>query len=327
MSNIKIVGVGSPILDLLVNVDDAFIDTIEGQKGGMELVAPEVLDSILKNSQAEVVNAPGGSAANTIFGLAHLGMQTTLIGKTGNDEQARFYKQQFEKIGGDASRLKINKEVPTGRCLSLITPDSERTMRTDLGAAATFSIEDVSITDFEGITHVHIEGYMLFNIGLTLHILKLAKKAVCIVSLDMASFEVVNAAKEILPDLLRDYVDIIFANEEEAAAFCGHNDPEAAVSEFAKFADTAAVKVGKDGAYIQHHNEKVKIDAEIVSAIDTTGAGDLWASGFLYGLLNGKTIAEAGALGAKLGAEVVQVIGASIPDERWSRCCDKIKTS
>ena len=318
MKNIKIVGVGSPILDLLINVDDAFIDTIDGKKGGMELVTSELLDSIVERSSAEVINAPGGSAANTIFGLAHLGMTTSLIGKTGNDDQAIFYKQQFEKIGGDVSRLKVNPTMPTGRCLSMITPDSERTMRTDLGAAATLSIEDITTADFEGITHVHIEGYMLFNTELTVHILQLAKQAGCVISLDLASFEVVNITKNVLPDILKNYVDIIFANEEEAAAFCGYNSPEAALSDFAKFADIVAVKVGKDGAYIRKDNETTKIDAEIVPAIDTTGAGDLWASGFLYGLLNGQSIADAGAMGAKLGAEVVQVIGASIPDERWS---------
>jgi sugar/nucleoside kinase (ribokinase family) len=317
MSKIKILGVGSPMLDLLVNIDDAFIDTIEGKKGGMELVAPELLDSILEKTGAEATSAPGGSAANTIFGLAHLGMQTSLLGKTGKDEQARFYLQQYSEMSGDTSRLKVNLDVPTGRCLSLITPDYERTMRTDLGAAATLSIEEVTAADFEGITHVHLEGYMLFNVDLTFHILKLAKQAGCIVSLDMASFEVVNASKNILPDLLKNYVDIIFANEEEAAAFCGNDDPEAALAELAKFADTIVVKVGKDGAYIQHHDEKVKVDSGVAPAIDTTGAGDLWASGFLYAFLNGKSLAESGSFGATVADEVVQVMGAAIPNERW----------
>ena len=305
------------MLDLLVNVDDQFIDSIDGDKGGMQLVSPELLESILKQSGSESVSAPGGSAANTIFGLAHLGMKTSLLGKTGQDEQARFYLRQYAAMGGDTSRIKVNPDVPTGRCLSLITPDSERTMRTDLGAAATLAIADVTAVDFAGITHVHIEGYMLFNADLTLHILKLAKQAGCIVSLDLASFEVVNAAKNILPGLLKEYVDIIFANEEEAAAFCGNKDPEAALAEFAKFADTVAVKVGKEGAFIKHGAETVKVGAEIVTAVDTTGAGDLWASGFLYGFLNGKSLAEAGAIGAKVGAEVVKIMGAAIPDERW----------
>ena len=325
MPDIKILGVGSPMLDLLVNVDDAFIDTVDGEKGGMELVAPELLDSILTKSGTEAVSAPGGSAANTIFGLAHLGMATALLGKTGDDEQAKFYLQQYSAMGGDTSCIKVNPDVPTGRCLSMVTPDSERTMRTDLGAAMTLATEDITAADFAGISHVHVEGYMLFNPELTLHILKLAKEAGCIISLDMASFEVVNASKNILPDLLNNYVDIIFANEEEAAAFCGSNDPETALAEFAKFADTVAVKVGKDGAFILHQNEKVKVDAQIVNAVDTTGAGDLWASGFLYGFLNGKSLAESGAIGAQTGAAVVQIMGAAIPDEKWQEIKSQLK--
>lgn len=319
MPDIKILGAGSPMLDLLINVDDAFIDVIEGEKGGMELVSPELLKSILDKSGQVPECAPGGSAANTIFGLAHLGMSTALLGKTGNDEQAKFYLEQYAAMGGDTSRLKVNPRIPTGRCLSMITPDSERTMRTDLGAAMTLTTEDITPADFSGISHVHIEGYMLFNKELTLHILNLAKDAGCIISLDMASFEVVNASKNILTDLLHDYVDIVFANEEEAAAFSGSDNPEVAVTEFAKFADTVAVKVGKDGAFIQHKGEKVKVDAEIVTAVDTTGAGDLWASGFLYGLLNGMPLAKAGEIGAKTGAAVVQVMGAAIPDNMWQQ--------
>ena len=317
---IKILGVGSPMLDLLLNVEDSFIDSIEGEKGGMLLVAPEELDAILaKTGEKEPVKAPGGSAANTIFGLSHLGIQTALLGKTGADKEAEFYKKQYQDMGGDTSRIKVNNSVPTGRCLSLITPDSERTMRTDLGAAATMVPEDVTSADFAGCTHVHIEGYMLFNADLTYHILKLAKDAGCVISLDLASFEVVNAAKDILKDLLTNYVDIIFANEEEAAAFCGTDDPEKCLQMLSEYSNIVAVKVGKDGAYIQNGNEKVKVDAVLADAIDTTGAGDLWASGFMYGLLTGKTTEEAGKSGSIVASEVVQIMGASIPETTWTR--------
>jgi sugar/nucleoside kinase (ribokinase family) len=320
MSDIKIIGVGSPMLDLLVNVDDSFIDSIDGEKGGMNLVSPETLDSILaKTESSSLTKAPGGSAANTIFGLANLGVSTALLGKTGADSEADFYRQQYRSMNGDTLHLKVNEDVPTGRCLSLVTPDSERTMRTDLGAAATLSVEDVTAADFADFSHVHIEGYMLFNADLTSHILKLAKNANCIISLDLASFEVVNAAKELLKSMLTDYVDIVFANEEEAAAFCGTEDPEKCLDILAEYCTIAAVKVGKDGAFIKRGNEKVKVNAGPAVAIDTTGAGDLWASGFLYGILNEISLEEAGKLGSLCGDEVVQVMGAAIPEEGWKR--------
>ncbi len=318
MSNYKILGAGSPMLDLLVNVEDSFIDSIDGEKGGMNLVSPELLDSILATTESKCVRTPGGSAANTIFGLANMGIPSALLGKTGSDAEADFYKAQFHKIGGDTSRLKVNNDVPTGRCLSLVTPDSERTMRTDLGAAATLSVDDITPADFEGFTHVHIEGYMLFNADLTCHILKLAKDAGCIISIDLASFEVVNAAKNLLQELLTDYVDIIFANEEEAAAFCDTDDPEKCLDILAGYSEIAAVKVGKQGAYIKRGSESVKVNAGPAVAIDTTGAGDLWASGFLYGILNDYSIEKAGKLGSIVSDEVVMVMGATIPEEGWA---------
>jgi sugar/nucleoside kinase (ribokinase family) len=315
----RILGVGSPILDILVNVDDSFIDNIKGEKGGMELVSPEELDEILKKANSETVLIPGGSAANTIFGLANLGMQTAFLGKIGKDKQSDFYLSQYKKINGDMSHFKIETSLPTGCCLSLITPDSERTMRTDLGAAAALMIEEVTQDDFKNIDHVHLEGYLLFNRDLIMHILKIAKKANSTISLDLASFEVVNASKDILPEILNSYVDIVFANEEEAAAFTDQDNPEVALEKFSEYCETIAVKLGKDGAYIKSGNEIVRVDAEVVNALDTTGAGDLWASGFLYGFLNGKSLADAGKAGATVAAEVVQVIGASIPQETWGK--------
>lgn len=319
MSEIKVLGAGSPMLDILVRVEDAFIDSIDGDKGGMLLVPPEELDAILAKTSGKTVTAPGGSAANTIFGLAHLGVGTGLLGKVGRDSQAELYRSLYEKMGGDASRFKYNESVPTGRCLSLVTPDSERTMRTDLGAAATLTPEELTLADFAGYSHLHMEGYLLFNFDLAKRTLVLAKEAGCSVSLDMASFEVVNASKNALPDLLKNYVDIVFANEDEASAFCGSEDPSDALKAFSALVDTTAVKLGEKGAVISHAGETANIAANLVSAVDTTGAGDLWASGFLFGFLRGLPLADCGRYGSIVASEVVQVMGAAIPEAGWTR--------
>jgi sugar/nucleoside kinase (ribokinase family) len=325
MSEVKVLGAGSPMLDLLVRVDDSFINSIDGDKGGMLLVPPEELDAILANTSGETVTAPGGSAANTIFGLANLGVATGLLGKVGCDSQAELYRSLYEKMGGDVSRFKYNDSVPTGRCLSLVTPDSERTMRTDLGAAATLTPEELSLADFVGYSHLHMEGYLLFNFELAKRTLVLAKEAGCSVSLDMASFEVVNASKAVLPALLSDYVDIVFANEDEAAAFCGSENPDDALSAFSEFVDTVAVKLGEKGAVIRHADETAIVAANLVKAVDTTGAGDLWASGFLFGFLRGVALADCGRYGAIVASEVVQVMGATIPEGGWTRIESAIK--
>jgi sugar/nucleoside kinase (ribokinase family) len=324
MSNVKVLGVGSPILDILVNIEEDFIDKIDGEKGGMELVSPEELEQILEMVETDPVLMPGGSAANTIFGLTALGLPTALLGKTGNDEQGEFYCSRYQKTGGDISVIKQHPTLPTGRCLSLITPDSERTMRTDLGAAATLAPAEISKNDLSGISHVHLEGYLLFNRELSLQVLKLAKECNCTVSLDMASFEVVKASMDILPEVLKDFIDIIFANEEEAAAYSGGKKPEDALEILSETCGVAVVKLGKDGALVKDSESSVKVDGKVVEAVDTTGAGDLWASGFLYKYLSGSSIKEAAEAGNEVASEVVQIMGASIPEEKWRNIKRKI---
>jgi sugar/nucleoside kinase (ribokinase family) len=313
----KVLGVGSPMLDVLVNVPDSFLSEIEAQKGGMELVDSVTLEKILSKTRSKQMLAPGGSSANTIFGLMELGMDTAFLGKIGNDKQGRFYTERYQSIGGDISRFKVNEKVPTGRCLSLITPDSERTMRTDLGAAATMIMEEITSADFADITHLHAEGYMLFNKDLMIHVLSLAKKNSCTVSLDLSSFGVVNASMDILPDILGKYVDIVFANEDEAKAFCGDEDPEKAIKAIAEYSQAVAVKLGKKGSIIRCRRSTVRVNADVVEAVDTTGAGDLWQAGFLYGFLQGLPIELCGKFGSVLGSEVVKVVGASIPEDKW----------
>ena len=139
-------------------------------------------------------------------------------------------------------------------------------------------------------------------------------------SLDLASYTVVEASKGILEDLVHDYVDILIANEDEARVFTGHNDENKELEVLAKKADTAVVKVGKRGSHIAHKGKRTSIGIlGDGSAVDTTGAGDLWASGFLYGLVNGYSFDKAGQIGAACGYEVCQVVGAQIPDEGWKR--------
>lgn len=313
-----IIGVGSPVVDGLVQVTEEFVSGIEGAKGGMELVDGAGMAKLLGEVEADVMMALGGSAGNTIFGVTRLGLKSTFLGKLGNCEAGTFFRKAFEEAGGDGSRFKAG-EIPNARCLSLITPDSERTMRTDLGASAHLRPDEVRVEDFAGVRHAHVEGYMLFNRELMMRVLECAKEAGCTVSVDLASFEVVRASKDVLEDLLRKYVDVVFANEEEADAFTGMGkDYEGMAKRFGELCEVAAVKMGKKGAYVSSKGEVVRIEPVVVErAVDTTGAGDLWAAGFLYGWLTGKSLEDAGRFGSILGAEVVQVMGASLGVDDW----------
>ncbi len=324
-SQFTIIGVGSPIVDAIAQIEDSFLQHVEGDKGGMVLVDADTIDSLLQKIPGTAVKTPGGSAGNTLFALARMGATTAFVGKTGNCENGNFYRERFTTLGGDSSRFKTG-EVANGQCLSLVTPDGERTMRTHLGAAMSLAPHEVTAADFAGCHHAHIEGYLLFNHDLMMAVLNAAKEAGCSISLDLASFEVVNATKHILPDILRDYVDIVFANEEEGHAFTDLGDDyEAMTRQLATHCEIAVVKVGARGSYIGQGDSVKKADpVPAAQVIDTTGAGDLWAAGFLYGWSRQRELLECAKIGSILGAAVVQQQGSVLPESVWEEILNQI---
>ena len=316
--NFTTIGVGSPIIDIIAQVEESFINQIGAEKGGMVLVDEDTLKTLLTKITDQTKKAPGGSAGNTLFALARMGNNTRFLGKAGNCPEGDFFRNCFSSLGGNTSSFKIGNVI-NGQCLSLVTPDGERTLRTHLGAAMSLAPEEISVSDFDGCDHAHIEGYLLFNNDLMMHILKCAKAANCTISLDLASFEVVQASGSLLKEILNDYVDIVFANEAEAATFTGLKDeyPEMA-KKLAEYCDVAVVKIGPEGAHIANRDELIKVEAVPVSkVVDTTGAGDLWAAGFLHGWSRNYSLAQSAKVGAILGAAVVQIQGSALPQIVW----------
>jgi sugar/nucleoside kinase (ribokinase family) len=314
-----VLGFGSALLDQLVHVPESFVTALPGQKGGMVLVDDVERRRLLASLSAVPQIAPGGSAANTVIGLAHLGVPARLLAKIGDDDAGAAYRRHAAEAGVDTSSLKCAADLPTGTCLSLITPDGERTMRTFLGAASMLSAEEIGATDMRGCTHLLTEGYMLYNRPLMQHVLQLGRAAGCRICLDLSSPEVVGASADLLPALLDEYVDMVFANEVEAAGFAGTQDPASALELLARHCEVAVVKLGAEGALLRRGQQTVHVPAEKVAACDTTGAGDLWAAGFLYGCLRGCSLQTAGRMGAAVAAAVVCVLGAALPVTTWSR--------
>jgi sugar/nucleoside kinase (ribokinase family) len=193
-------------------------------------------------------------------------------------------------------------------------------MLTFLGAASEAQPQEITEKCFEDAVIVHIEGYLLFNEDLIMAALKGAKAAGARVSLDLASFTVVEASKTFLKKIVKDFVDILIANEDEAKTFTGHGDETKAMRSLSDSAQIAALKVGERGSFISHDGKIINIEAMgSGAAVDTTGAGDLWASGFLFGLVNGYGLEKCGNLGSACGYEVCQVVGANIPEQGWLR--------
>lgn len=320
----SMISVGSPVVDMVAQVPETFLTGVEGAKGGMELVDAETLTKLQNALPSTAVRTPGGSAGNTAFAMARLGIPSRFLGMVGADGYGAFYRRTFEGLGGCAQSMRIHRELPTARCLSLVTPDGERTMRTHLGAAAALAAAEITSDDFRGFDYAHVEGYLLFDPDLMAQVLDAARQAGCRISLDLASFEVVEAARGILPELLDRYVDMVFANEEEAAAFAGTDDPTGCLEALHAHCATVAVKRGAAGALLRNGGATWAVPAlPVAEAVDTTGAGDLWAAGFLYGLLNGRGLADCGRLGATLGAAAITQQGAALPEAKWCRLCSE----
>ncbi|NLE02229.1 MAG: adenosine kinase [Fibrobacter sp.] len=313
-----IAAVGSALVDICLLEEDAFLEQTGAQKGGMQLVDDAFIESTLGKSTRKAVTVPGGSACNTILGIGKLGARARFIGKRGKDDLGMTFENGLKKHSVEP--FLFTSDTSTGRVLSVITPDAQRSMFTYLGASAETKPEEITTGHFGDCALVHLEGYLLFNEKLMMATLEASKSAGAMISLDLASYTVVDAARNILNDICDKYVDILIANEDEARVFTGHNDEIKALESLAKKAEIAVVKVGKRGSYIAHNGSIFAVKAiGSGAAVDTTGAGDLWAAGFLYGLLHGFSIEKCGELGSACGYEVCQVMGATIPEEGWER--------
>jgi sugar/nucleoside kinase (ribokinase family) len=313
----KVFGIGNALVDIMTRIDnDEFLSTLNLPKGSMQLVDEVTISKALEKTKGlNQTLASGGSAANTINGLANLSVKTAFIGKVGNDELGRFFNADMIKSGIKPNLLQ--GKAATGTALALVSPDSERTFAVNLGAAIEMVPADLNEGLFEGYDLLHIEGYLVQNHALIEKALKLAKQAGLKVSLDLASYNVVEANLDFLHRMVKEYVDIVFANEEEAKAFTGKS-PEEAVEMLGEITEIAVVKVGANGSLIKSGKLNYKLGVIKVNPIDTTGAGDLYASGFLYGLSQGLSLEQCGEIGAVLSGKVIEVIGPKMDEERWN---------
>lgn len=309
-----VIGVGNPFIDHIIEVDENFVQQLKGQKGGMVAVDYDALLQIIADSKKEPVLILGGSGANTIRGLAHLGHHCGLLGSIGKDALGMKFLEHLHKLG--ITSFLVATEIPTAQVVCMVTPEGERTMRSFLGSAGEMRIQNVDKQIFQGAKLVHIEGYSLMNRDFTQSIMQFAKSAGAKISFDLGSFEVVKAYKDIIKPLLAEYVDLLFANREEIYALT-QLDPEQGCDKLRKLCPMVVALMGKEGSLVGTEIEMIHTPAFEVPTLDTTGAGDLFASGFIHGYLKGSSIKDSARFGALIAAEVVQVKGVNIPIDRW----------
>ena len=306
---------GNALVDILVRVpNDNILAQFSLPKGSMKLVddeqSAEIVEAV-KGLHPSIVS--GGSSANAIYGLANLGIQTGFLGKIGGDDLGAKYKADLEANG--VMPILQSSANHSGSCISLISPDSERTMCTCLGAAVELTKDDLSPELFKSYTHFYVEGFLVQNPELIESALQMAHEAGLTTILDLASYNTVEDHLEFMQRLIRRYVDVVFANEEEATAFTGKEDDEA-LNEIGELADIVVLKQGRRG---------VRCGVIDCKAIDTTGAGDLYAAGFLWGLIGGLSPIKCATAGAILSGNVIEVVGSRMGANRWTSIRQELK--
>ena len=317
----KIIGMGNALVDVLVRIDDdSLLEKLHLPKGSMQLIQEDTLSEIRKyTSGMKIHRSTGGSAGNTVCALAALGANPGFIGKVGQDETGAFFGDTLRQCGVNA--LLATCDLPSGIASTFISTDGERTFGTYLGAAATLRAEDLSHKMFAGYNYLYIEGYLLQDHDLMLRAVQLAKEEGLQVCLDMASYNVVEAERDFFDQLIVKYVDIVFANESEALAYTGKT-PHEALEEIASKCSIAVVKTGKEGSLVKKGTEVIQLlSCPVDNVLDTTGAGDFYAAGFMYGLTCGYSLEKCVQISTILATAVIQEVGTTLPAKKW----DEIK--
>jgi sugar/nucleoside kinase (ribokinase family) len=315
-----VAGLGNALVDALVRIDDeSVLEELNLTRGQMHPVDHSRWSEVYARLESLGIEIhPGGSCANTIATLALLGTSSVLCGQVGSDEFGRSYAGQMEATCG-AHGIRFSKSGNTGKCLSIISrSDAERTLVTDLGAATGLS----GVGDFrehiENSRLLHVTGYLFLGgpmADTAWEAMAVAKAAGVPISIDVADPFVINSVKMEMWRALEDYADLAFLNEEEAYALTGKKDAEALVA-VANVVHTPVVKLGARGSLILEDNEIIHVGIHKANAIDTTGAGDTYAAGFIHGWLRNWELPRCADLGARLASLTVSQIGAVCRDKQ-----------
>ena len=311
----KILGIGNAIVDVFVKVDDNFLSNNNLIKSSMKLIQIDEFENLKNIIKIEKIEA-GGSVANTMAGIAYLNGNSFFIGKISSDRFGKIYKQSLEKINVHFSYIEKNENLATGASIIFITPDSERTMCTYLGISSKLSAEDINEHYIKDSKLIFLEGY-LWDKGTTEEMFKkiinLAKKNNIKIAMSLSDIFCVNRHREDFIKLLQDDLDILFGNENEINALTNKKNLFEGIKELQKLNKLIIITRGEKGSLAILKNEMVNCDSVKVDKIlDLTGAGDLFASGFLKEYLDKSNIKKCLQTGSELAAKIIQKIGARL---------------
>lgn len=306
--------IGNALMDILVEVGDGELEQHPVTKGTMNLMDKEGITKVESKLQGKSTKAiPGGAAANAMAIFAQLGGKGVFCGCVGIDDTGNDYTEAMRELGlmtnfGSCYSM-------TGRAITFITPDCQRTFATHLGAALKLQKEHVDLGSLGNSRMLYLTGYVVDGSELTesaLHALKYAKEKGIRIAFDIADPGVIERNRDNVINVVDNYADIVFANEDEAKALTGESDPHDALEALSKKCDIAVVKIGRRGSLIRKGSETYHINPYKVEAVDTTGAGDSYAGAFLYALSEGHDLETAGRLASYISAHVVKQVGARL---------------
>ena len=307
----KILGIGNAIVDVLCKVEDNFIQNNFLTKSTMKLVDEKEFNTLLSSLKISETVA-GGSVANSIVGLSQLGNNVGFIGKVSDDELGVKYEEGLKKEKVKYFYSKKKEKIPTGTCLILITPDSERTMVTFLGTAGKINEDDIDVNAIKKSEILFLEGY-LWDEGEPKKAFDKAIKNANKVAMSLSDLFCVERHKANFLDLVKNKLDITFANEQEIMSLINTSNFNDVIEFSKKIKKLIIVTRGDKGALAINGDEVVECPAnQNLKIIDLTGAGDLFAGGFLHGFINGKTVKESLIKGTEMSSKIIQLIGARI---------------
>jgi sugar/nucleoside kinase (ribokinase family) len=311
-SRFDVVGVGSAIVDIIARCDEDFLSAYGLPKGHMRLVGADEADR-LYSRMGPAVEVSGGSAANTCAGVASFGGRVGFMGRVANDSFGGIFGHDIRSIGVNFENGPAADGAPTARCLILVTPDGERTMSTYLGAAAEFCSDELQQDLIESARITYLEGYLFDPPAARAAFHEAARMAAAAgrkVALSLSDAFCVERHRAAFRSFIKGGVDLVFCNESEAKALYETDSLDAACAALREECELAAVTLGAQGSRLLTADDVIDIPVEPVDhLVDTTGAGDLYAAGFLYGLAAGRDLRACGRLASIAAAEVVSHIG------------------